>query len=93
MGFAFKANTNDTRESAAIRICKDLIIEGAEIVIHDPKVSPQQIENDLQIKEFPKNEKEKISFKGDTLGKWRFSRNLNIFDNAHAVLVLTEWDQ
>ena len=39
LGFAFKANTNDTRESAAIQICKDLIDQGAEITIHDPKVN------------------------------------------------------
>ena len=50
LGFAFKANTNDTRESAAIRICKDLIDEGAELFIHDPKVNPSQIENDLGMK-------------------------------------------
>ena len=28
----------------------------------------------------------------DNIGYWKFSKNLNIFDNAHAVLVLTEWD-
>ena len=38
LGFAFKANTNDTRESAAINICKDLIEEGAFLSIYDPKV-------------------------------------------------------
>ena len=47
LGFAFKANTNDTRESAAITICKDLLEEGANITIHDPKVTAQQISNDL----------------------------------------------
>ena len=38
LGFSFKANTNDTRESAAIQICKDLLDEGATLYIHDPKV-------------------------------------------------------
>ena len=47
LGFAFKANTNDTRESAAIQICKDLIDEGAILFIHDPKVSKHQISRDL----------------------------------------------
>ena len=51
LGFAFKANTNDTRESAAINICNDLIEEGAVLFIHDPKVDPQQIEKDLNRKE------------------------------------------
>ena len=38
LGFAFKANTNDTRESPSINICKDLIEEGATLHIYDPKV-------------------------------------------------------
>ena len=47
LGFAFKANTNDTRESAAIQICRDLLEEGAFLIIHDPKVYQNQIEIDL----------------------------------------------
>ena len=50
LGFAFKSNTNDTRESAAIRICKDLLAEGAILYIHDPKVEPDQILKDLSNK-------------------------------------------
>ena len=48
LGFAFKANTNDTRESPAINVCKDLLEEGASLVIHDPKVSSDQINIDLK---------------------------------------------
>jgi len=92
LGFAFKANTNDTRESAAISICKDLIEEGAELVIHDPKVSPLQIEIELGMKPFSEMKNDNIDYPKNYLGNWRFSENLNIFDNAHAVLVLTEWD-
>ena len=39
LGFAFKADTNDTREAPAIRICHDLLEEGAQLFIHDPKVA------------------------------------------------------
>ena len=92
LGFAFKANTNDTRESAAIRICKDLIEEGAELVIHDPKVNPLQIEIDLEMKQFKEIKNENIDNSNNNYGIWTFSKHLNIFDNAHAVLVLTEWD-
>jgi len=93
LGFAFKANTNDTRESAAIQICKDLINEGADLIIHDPKVSESQIENDLQMK--PKkyvspNKNHKLFSK---IGSWQFSSSLNIFNDAHAVLMLTEWNE
>ena len=93
LGFAFKANTNDTRESAAIKICKDLIEEGANLIIHDPKVSPKQIENDLQIKPSTEINDENERCLKNQLGQWRFSHNLNVFDNAHAVLVLTEWEE
>ena len=50
LGFAFKKNTNDTRESAAIQISKDLLDEGAILYIHDPKVDPNQIAFDLNLK-------------------------------------------
>ena len=48
LGFAFKANTNDTRESAAIQICRDLLEEGANLIINDPIVNEKQIANDLE---------------------------------------------
>ena len=38
-GFAFKKNTGDTRESAAIHVCSYLLEEGAKINIYDPKVN------------------------------------------------------
>ena len=41
------ADTNDTREAPAIRICRDLLEEGAQLVIHDPKVEADQIARDL----------------------------------------------
>ncbi|WP_075506972.1 nucleotide sugar dehydrogenase [Prochlorococcus marinus] len=93
LGFAFKANTNDTRESSAIKICKDLIEEGAELIIHDPKVNPIQIEADLKIKPKPLNNEASKTFLNSNSGSWRFSKDLNIFDGSHAILVLTEWEE
>ena len=43
LGFSFKANTNDTRESPSIRISCDLLEEGAFLSIYDPKVSFSRI--------------------------------------------------
>ena len=60
LGFAFKANTNDTRESSAIKICKDLLEEGAIIYIHDPRVNKSQIEYDLGKKSTLKRENESV---------------------------------
>jgi UDPglucose 6-dehydrogenase len=43
LGFAFKKNTNDTRESPAIYVARDLIAEEAQVVIYDPKVEAAKI--------------------------------------------------
>ena len=39
LGFSFKANTNDTRESPAISICKELINEGGNLFVYDQSKS------------------------------------------------------
>ena len=95
LGFSFKANTNDTRESAAIHICKDLLNEGAYLVINDPKVNPQQITNDLGMKQLSENSEIESLNIYDGLGSWAYSENLDIeiFNDAYAVLALTEWPQ
>tara|TARA_B100000212_G_C27363653_1_gene529338 strand:+ start:335 stop:1750 length:1416 start_codon:yes stop_codon:yes gene_type:complete len=88
LGFAFKANTNDTRESAAIQICKDLLDEGAILNIHDPKVSTTQIEKDLNLSSNNINENNNL-----TEGTWNKIEDIkNAFNNADAVVVLTEWE-
>ena len=89
LGFAFKAKTNDTRESAAITICKDLLDEGAILNIHDPKVSSSQISLDLGSKNQSFQNKEK-----NLEGGWQFFENIkDIFDETDAVVILTEWDE
>ena len=47
LGWAFKKDTNDTRESAAIYVADHLLDEEAQIVVYDPKVSAEQIYRDL----------------------------------------------
>ncbi|MBO8240492.1 nucleotide sugar dehydrogenase [Prochlorococcus marinus XMU1412] len=92
LGFAFKANTNDTRESPAINICKELLEEGAFLVIHDPKVSIKQINIDLNLK--PLEISNRLESNTQTLeGKWSKAFDLEkSFIDADAVLILTEWD-
>ena len=95
LGFAFKANTNDTRESAAITICKNLLDEGANLLIYDPKVNTSQIENDLK-KHPTKSLDNENSYLNQDSGKWEHSKsinNLEIFNNAYAILILTEWEE
>ncbi len=87
LGFSFKANTNDTRESASIQICKDLLDEGALLFIHDPKVDSKQITEDLS-KVKNKNVEKNYS------GEWATIKNyMDGCDGADAVLVLTEWQE
>ncbi len=94
LGFAFKANTNDTRESAAIQICKNLIEEGANLVIHDPKVEATQIALDLNQDPIQNIISEnKLEGKSEE-GVWSKSENIyEGFNNADAVLILTEWEE
>ena len=86
LGFSFKSNTNDTRESPAIYICKKLIEEGANLKIFDPKVSEQQIGKDLEVSIETKNNSE-------LFGKWTFSNSLyKTFVDADAAIFMTEWE-
>ena len=93
LGFAFKANTNDTRESSSIKICTELLEEGALIYIHDPKVVPEQIEKDLK-----KNENKNLTQSPlnncNLSGEWTSIKNISeSCDGADAILVLTEWSE
>ena len=47
LGASFKANTNDLRESPSIEICRKLLEEGANLIIHDPKVNESSLEVEL----------------------------------------------
>ena len=88
LGFAFKANTNDTRESPAIEIAKFLLIEGAIINIHDPQVSEKKINEEI-INSLQKSNENVEKYKS----KWFFKKN--IFDavqNSDAIIITTGWD-
>ena len=95
LGFSFKANTNDTRESPSIQIARNLLEEGANLKIHDPKVSKEQIQKDLNLIEFNNlevKEKSKNEFSND--GSWIFTKTVEkTVKNTDAVIILTEWDE
>ena len=48
LGWAFKAKTNDSRESASIDIAKSLLKHNAKIIIYDSLVRREKIINDLK---------------------------------------------
>jgi len=88
LGFAFKADTNDTRESPAIRICRDLLEEGAILQILDPKVSEGQMARDLG------QEPGGVSPPGSGDGQWQRVPDVQqAAAGADALLLLTEWEQ
>ncbi len=81
-GFAFKKDTNDTRESPAIAVCRDLLAEQAHLALHDPKVPAAQIRAELGLPP------------ADTTaaGVEVHADPYAAAAGAHALLILTEWD-
>jgi UDPglucose 6-dehydrogenase len=79
LGFAYKKDTGDTRESAAIDVVTALLAENATIHIFDPQVRPEQIMSDLRL----------------TMDDDRVTICDSPYDacqDAHGVVILTEWD-
>lgn len=79
-GFAFKEDTNDTRESPAIDICKLFLNERANLAIYDPKVSHKQILADLGVEE------------GDPRIEF-CATPYAAAEKAHAIVLLTHWKE
>ena len=86
LGWAFKKDTNDTRESAAIYVADQLIDERAIISVYDPKVRASQMLGDLN---YLKSREEKEN--EDSLNV--HSDAYSCAEDAHAIAVLTEWDE
>ena len=86
LGWAFKKDTNDTRESAAIYVADDLINEQASIALFDPKVEKKQVLSDLNYLETRNSEENKKYIE-------IFEDPYEACKNAHAIAILTEWDE
>ena len=86
LGFAFKKDTNDTRETAAMYIGRDLLEEQGQVAIYDPKVETQQIFKDLkqpqQLEDGSPNDRVAIC-----------QNAYEAAENAHGLAILTEWDE
>jgi len=86
LGWAFKKDTNDTRESAAIYVADDLINEQAKISVYDPKVSRNKVLNDLNYLATRSSEENNSSVVS-------FDNAYAACEGSHAIAVLTEWDE
>jgi len=86
LGWAFKKDTNDTRESAAIYVADHLLDEEAQLVVYDPKVTAEQIYKDLDYLKTRSSEDNRrlVTVVNDPY---------EALQDAHAVAVLTEWDE
>tara|TARA_B100000941_G_scaffold137260_1_gene97288 strand:+ start:7736 stop:9163 length:1428 start_codon:yes stop_codon:yes gene_type:complete len=86
LGFSFKANTNDTRQSPAIKICKDLLEEGAELSIYDPKVSMETINLELTNTSISQDESK---FSNEKITVCESIDEVAV--NADAIVLITDW--
>ena len=86
LGWAFKKDTNDTRESAAIHVADHLLEEEANVIVYDPKVSAEQIYRDLDYlgTRSPEDNRRLVKVVTDPY---------EALKGAHAVAILTEWDE
>jgi UDPglucose 6-dehydrogenase len=86
LGWAFKKDTNDTRESAAIYVADELLAERAEVTVYDPKVKRQQMLGDLNY----------LNTREHSENEGLLSTSVDAYQacaGAHAIAVLTEWDE
>ncbi len=95
LGWAFKKDTNDSRESAAIYVADELLQDQAHVHVYDPKVSRERILDDMGYLQ-----KQKKGCGEQAITEDEFQERLIIHNEpyeatqaAHAILVLTEWDE
>ncbi|MCD8740554.1 UDP-glucose 6-dehydrogenase [Mucilaginibacter roseus] len=86
LGWAFKKDTNDTRESAAIYVADALLNEEAGIAVYDPKVPESQVFFDLDYLGTRSADKNKQLVTN-------YTDPYEACKDAHAIAILTEWDE
>jgi len=86
LGWAFKKDTNDTRESAAIYVADHLLNEQANIAVYDPKVNGAKMQSDLNYLNTRSEEENKELVE-------TFNDPYEAVKDAHAIAIMTEWDE
>ncbi|GMH59255.1 hypothetical protein TL16_g02790, partial [Triparma laevis f. inornata] len=89
LGFAFKKDTGDTRETASAFVCRDLLAERAKIHVYDPQVKREQMmlefDYTLNVNTTTEPDLEKLITTSPSA--------YDACDGAHAIAILTEWDE
>ncbi len=92
LGWAFKKDTNDSRESASIDISDNLIQAGANLQIYDPMVNSDTIIKDLEELWISKNiSKSEIKLRFNKITVCNTLKES--FKNSSCICILTEWDE
>ena len=84
LGWSFKKDTNDSRESASIYVTNKIIENGYNVNIYDPRVNKDSIISDLNLISENKNIVNKVSI---------FNSLTDSLQNVESVVILTEWDE
>ncbi|KAL5210751.1 hypothetical protein ABZP36_006374 [Zizania latifolia] len=95
LGFAFKKDTGDTRETPAIDVCKGLLGDKAVVSIYDPQVTEEQVQRDLAMNKFDWDHPRHLQPMSPS-GKKQVAVSWDPYETArgaHAVCILTEWDE
>jgi len=83
LGFAFKKDTGDVRETPAVTVCNMLMQDGASVHVYDPKVKKEDAMTEFKYHNMAVDE-----------NRFVFCNTpLEAVDGAHALVVLTEWDE
>ncbi len=98
LGWAFKKDTNDTRETAAMYVADELLQDRAEIHVYDPKVTEEQVYADL---EYLQTHRLGVYVEqGEIMSMEKIKQLVKVhktsyeaLEKAHAVAILTEWDE
>ncbi|KAL9271972.1 UDP-glucose 6-dehydrogenase 1-like protein [Drosera capensis] len=95
LGFAFKKDTSDTRETPAIYVCSGLLRDNAQLSVYDPRVPESQILKDLSTDRFdwehPAHPQPLIPFDAEQVTV--VNDPYEATKDAHGICILTEWDQ
>lgn len=86
LGWAFKKDTNDTRETAAMYVADILMGDLAKVTVYDPKVKQEQMYTDINYLNTRSEESNKELLKAE-------SNPYDTCKDAHAIAILTEWDE
>ncbi|KAJ4980238.1 hypothetical protein NE237_031075 [Protea cynaroides] len=95
LGFAFKKDTGDTRETPAIDVCLGLLGDKAQLSIYDPQVTEDQIGRDLATNKFDWDHPAHL-VPTDPTAKKSVTKASNAYEaakGAHGVCIMTEWDE